>query len=267
MGELPPRLEDASFTGLTFEAQLDRVLLCYPGIARFLIENGRAITVHPEREDADQALQDFLMVAVGVLLLQRRALVLHAAACLLPAGAVLFAAASGRGKSTVLASLLARGHKLITDDIAPVRLTPYGAAVDVGAFSFKLFPDSFGRLGLLQHQAISLRRGVRKQSFAAPPATRAAAGPHVVAGVCVLDYDRTDSPTVDVLRGHERVAAIRAHRFAPKLVAGLGLDAAHFPTVAALARQGQVLRIRRSKGFESLDQVLGAIETHFRCRV
>src|SRR5262249_22061683 len=117
-GQVPEALERPLARGVTFEADADRVLLSFPGAARFLVQHGREITVQPATGAADDSVRAFLIGPVlGAAVLQRGGLAMHASACASDAGAMLLAGASGRGKSTLVAALLARGHDLLADDL------------------------------------------------------------------------------------------------------------------------------------------------------
>ena len=140
VGPVPEGLERPVVRGVMFEAEANRILLNVRGTARFLIEDGREITVEPAHGVAEESVRVFLTPALGVLLLQRGAFVLHAAACASPRGAVLLAGSSGRGKSTLLAALLARGHRMLADDVSAIGLDAAGHPIAHPAFS---------RLGLL----------------------------------------------------------------------------------------------------------------------
>lgn len=73
-------------------------------------------------------------------------LVLHAAGVSGAAGAILFAGQSGRGKSTLAASLHQRGCDLIGDDALVISHDPGGAWCSPVYRSLRLFPDSAASL-------------------------------------------------------------------------------------------------------------------------
>jgi hypothetical protein len=94
---------------------------------RFQMKQGREIVVDPV-PGADPALLRVLLAGrmMAFLLRQRGWLPLHGSGVLLDGQAVLFLGASGAGKSTVAAAFHARSHQVITDDVAPVRVTREG---------------------------------------------------------------------------------------------------------------------------------------------
>ena len=70
------------------------------------------------------------------------ALVLHAGSVLTPEGAVILVGSSGRGKSTLAASLHVQGHSLLGDDAILVSTSAAGVECEATYRSLRLFPDS-----------------------------------------------------------------------------------------------------------------------------
>jgi hypothetical protein len=108
------------------------------------MRRGKEIVIQPV-EGAAEALLRLLTLGAGLatILQQRGHLVLHASAVVIGGKAVAFVGWKGQGKSTIAASLFARGYPLLTDDLLalsgkdgqPVLAHP-------GFPQFKLWPDS-----------------------------------------------------------------------------------------------------------------------------
>ncbi|MDP9055460.1 MAG: hypothetical protein M3N93_14345 [Acidobacteriota bacterium] len=96
----------------------------------FHIREGREIVLDPPA-GADPDLLRVLLLGrmMAFLLRQRGWLSLHASGVELAGKAVLFIGRSGSGKSTLAAACHARGHRVITDDVAAVRLNTDGKCV------------------------------------------------------------------------------------------------------------------------------------------
>lgn len=68
---------------------------------------------------------------------------LHAGALVVDGGAVLFSAESGMGKSSLMASLVARGVPLLCDDFVTLHLAPNGQVMAASAYpQMRLWPNS-----------------------------------------------------------------------------------------------------------------------------
>jgi hypothetical protein len=86
-------------------------------------------------------------MALGACLLRRGVLSLHASAVLAPHGALLILGASGNGKSSTTAALLARACRLLTDDIAALDIRADHVWVQPGYPGIRLWPDTAAALG------------------------------------------------------------------------------------------------------------------------
>ena len=72
LGPVPTGLEHASASGLTWQMADGRFLLGIPGVARFLLEAGRDITVEADHDTPPEVIAIFLLGTVfGILLHQR----------------------------------------------------------------------------------------------------------------------------------------------------------------------------------------------------
>jgi hypothetical protein len=124
-------------------------LLNIPGIARYLVNDGREIVVDPD--DAAPALdvRSYLLGSIFVVLCQQRGLLpLHASAIAGKSGVVAFLANSGQGKSTLAAHLAQRGFLVLADDVCLVDATQPGAAMVIPTAPWlKLWRNSLENLG------------------------------------------------------------------------------------------------------------------------
>lgn len=131
----PERRIDASPSGCR---------ISYEGLGTFRIEGGERVLVDVESEDVPEttAFRRVLEGQIlGVLLHLRGVLVLHASAVATDEGAVVFLGDMGAGKSTTATAFDMAGHRLLDDDIVPVRFRDATAIVAPGIPQLKLNPD------------------------------------------------------------------------------------------------------------------------------
>lgn len=123
-------------------------LLRFPELADFeLSADGTAATAHPCPGVDAATLEHLHLNQVRPLMLSRQGrLVFHASAVAVPGGAVVFAAASGRGKSTLAASFAASGHAFLTDDGLVLHSGSTGLEVLPSHPSLRLRADSSAAL-------------------------------------------------------------------------------------------------------------------------
>lgn len=117
---------------------------------RFLVEDGRLITIQRNPAAEDERLYTSLTTnVIGALLCQRGQLVLHASVVMTSRGAVAISGESGVGKSTAQAELLARGCRMVTDDVTVLRLGTDGQVMVLpGISKINLCEDAATKLGL-----------------------------------------------------------------------------------------------------------------------
>lgn len=130
--------------------------LAYDDVGVLTVQDGRRIDLAPFAGVSSRTVRLTLLgPAMAAVLHQRGFLVLHASVVEIDGRAVAFLGDSGSGKSTLAAAMHARGHRLVSDDVAAVRIGPDGPEVYAGYPRFKLWPDALSALG---HDAASLRR-------------------------------------------------------------------------------------------------------------
>lgn len=122
LGEVPANFEAPVLK--TPIAQVDaagRIRFGIEGVCDYLVENGNRITMAPVLRPEAPDIRLFLLGAgLGLLCHQRGIVPLHAAAVEVDGKAVLLAGPSGVGKSTLAAAFLDRGHRVLSDDVAPL---------------------------------------------------------------------------------------------------------------------------------------------------
>ena len=116
-GSLPDGLPGARSGGVCYQATSNQLLLSVPGVARFLVSDGREILVERAANADDDDVRLFLLgPALGALLQQRGLLVFEGSAIEASRGAVALLGHSGAGKSTIV-QLLMRYYKLTSGQI------------------------------------------------------------------------------------------------------------------------------------------------------
>ena len=120
------------------------LLLRYPdGVEFVLSRDGRsAWSRWPSALTAAYAVDYLIAPVLGLVLRLQGTLALHACAVRVGDRAVIVAGEAGRGKSTLSAALVARGHDLLADDVAAVRLLDDCLMVEPGVPIVRLWPDS-----------------------------------------------------------------------------------------------------------------------------
>lgn len=154
IGTVATELDGATAHGVLWQAANGRFLLNMPGIARYLVENGRTVAIEPSIE-ADSAAVNriFRMAPLAALLYQRGILALHAAAVTNGKYTVMLAGDSGSGKSALLTILLQRGWTMLADELAAVALHDQGSSIVYPTFpDIALWPDAIKHLNISENR-------------------------------------------------------------------------------------------------------------------
>ncbi|EGJ32069.1 MULTISPECIES: hypothetical protein [Moorena] len=108
---------------MAFQLSRDEAVIYLKDTGLFLVQGGNTIIIIPAAGACLSRIQTALVGTVmAILLYQRGLLVLHASVVNINGGAVVFLGNSGEGKSSIAAALHTQGYRIITDDVAPVRL-------------------------------------------------------------------------------------------------------------------------------------------------
>ena len=254
-------LDGITDLGPTWQAAGDRFLLRVPDIARFLLTGGRDIAFEMENCGAPEDAAAFLAGSVfGILLHQRRHVVLHASAVRVNGKAVLFCGPAGAGKSTLAAALMRRGYPVVTDDLCGIDLK--GAPlVHPDGRQLKLWPESIAELELGARRGAAVRPGVEKY-YVEPTA----ACPHAlpVGAVYMLrEVSAPHSPGITPVNIVDAAFLLQRGAFRPGLVRRMGLQEEHFRAAAAIVDAAGVFELRRPFGFAAMPLVVGWLEDHW----
>ncbi len=136
------------------------------GVGCFRVTDGCRIDVDPNLEADPAQMQGYLLGnALAVLLYQRKRLLLHASVISFNWRGVAFLGDSGAGKSSIAAAFMARGHKLLVDDLASIDLVEDNAWVDPGFPYIKLSNDALGLFASNPEQLVFMEEIDEKKSY------------------------------------------------------------------------------------------------------
>lgn len=121
----------------------NRLLVHLKGFCKFLVTDGREITIAPESgiEISDLG-PSILGTAMSIVLEQRGLLVLHASSVAINGHAVAFMGGQRWGKSTMAKAFYSYGYPAITDDVLAVKIDQGRLLAIPGFPQFKLYPEA-----------------------------------------------------------------------------------------------------------------------------
>jgi hypothetical protein len=261
-GAVPESLDNAGARGPTWAIAGARFLLAVPGVARFLLEEGRAIVFEPAPGVVVSDIAIFVLGTVfGILLHQRGQIVLHASAVRVNGKAVLFCGGSGTGKSTLAAALAQRGFPLVTDDFSAVTLTAAAPMVQPDGRRLKLWAQAIEKLDLAERRGDAVRSRLEKY-FVEPTVAFAESLP--LGAVYALREARPPHAAgIERPNVVDAALILRRSAYRPLLVNRMGQKADYFHAATAIANAAGIFHLTRALNFAHMPEVIAQFEQHW----
>ncbi len=146
-GKNPTILSNILGKGVLYQAKKNDFLFKLDTVGSYRVQNGNSITVEQLNNSTQDEIRLFLLgSAFGALIHQRNLLPFHGSAVVINEKAIVIGGASGAGKSSLAATLIRRGYKLLSDDISVIKLENRKAIVFPGIPHLKLWHDVMKKL-------------------------------------------------------------------------------------------------------------------------
>jgi hypothetical protein len=263
-GRIPDHLEAPKRRAENWETASGIFILRIPGIAKFLIRDGREVVFDLDPVcDARTVALYLLGTCFAILLHQRGNIVLHASAVTAAGRAMLFCGNSGAGKSTMAALLCRRGYSLLNDDVCnliPGENDTFEVRPD--GRMLKLWDQSLDRLEWKKQTDMQVRNDVEKY-FCIPPVNEVAAQP--VGAIYILAEPQPDEEnSIRRLRALDAMIELKRNAYRPFLVSAMEMEETYFHASAALQRGAGVYFLNRRKDFDDADSLVDLLESHWK---
>lgn len=216
---LPPPYQtwilDGGETWASFHRLGQRYIVRFPGLADFEVaSDGKAVACRPCPGLPAATCDHLYLNQVYPLMLSRQGrLAFHASAVEEGEGAIIFAGASGRGKSTLAAAFAVAGAGYLSDDAVELECRMDTWFALPGPPSIRLWDDSRrALLGENAELAPSVSYSAKARILSADRLTHSAASRRLAAAF-FLGRDEVDTIAIRPLTGARAVAAWTAHSF------------------------------------------------------
>jgi hypothetical protein len=234
-----------------------------PGLARYLVSHGKGILVDilDGSKESDAAL--FVLTMFGVLLHQRGDLILHGSAIAIDGAAMIFCGPSGVGKSTLAASLMNRGHRVVSDDLSRIGFDANGRPVVFpDGRMLKLWTDSLEYLSLSDSRDEAVRSGVPKffvhMDELNPNEALQVGAIYILGEAAESSGTRVIKP--DLIRS---VALVRDNAYSTPLLGEMNMEERYFRNTVRLLNHVDVFCLVRPFTFSATEVALDALRAHW----
>jgi hypothetical protein len=250
-------LDEPTVTKPFMQSSSNELWLHIPQIARFYVINGDTIVVEPAMDADMQSVKLYLLGScMGAIMYQRNRLVIHGNAIRFGDECVIFAGASGIGKSTLAAAFVKRGYQILADDLSVIDEHGY---VQPSYPQVKLWSDTAKKLDIDTSNLERIRLQVKKYAY--PLQQEFCTKPLPVKALYILNQHNQEDFIVEPLFGIEKFEPLKRNSYREGYLEGLGLNAEHLKLCASLASKIDISRIIRPLAGFKLDELVELIET------
>jgi hypothetical protein len=265
LGKAPAALSAALSAAPGYEATESEFLLRLPGIATYYARDGMEIIVDPEAGAPDLDVRSYLMGSLFAIICHQRGLLpLHASAIDTLKGAAAFLGGSGAGKSSVVAFLARRGHRIVADDICVVdpAAPPRQRVLPVAPW-LKLWDTTLEAMGESSHGLPRVFVEDEKYRYGLQQPESATA----LAELILLERDdMLTEPLFERLVPVQAMQAMLDFTYQSWLVRAIGRTEHYFLLCGRALEGVRVTRMRRPWGFDAMETNLIALEEHLATR-
>jgi len=256
----PPSKNITRYHGLYCQVAPNHFFLSVDGIADFMVCDGNVITIAPHGKIDTDALRTFVLSScLGVLLIQRKLLVLHAAVLEKNGKTVAFGGGPGCGKSTLSALLLKSGAGVLADNIAAISIDDRATAMVQPSFpNIHLWQQTLDKLALSEYKRTRLRPEINKYAIDLGADFIAKAQP--LSSICILSPWNKEDIKVAEITGVEKIFQLTNVSFRTKITRGLGLDKQHFTYISMLSPTINMVRLSYPQDWSRSDSLINHID-------
>ena len=230
-------------------------------VGRWSVGAGTTIRIARFPGASDAAIRAFTLgsawAAIGY---QRGWAMLHGSCVEIGNKAVLFCGAQEQGKSTMAAALIARGHRLLVDDLARVERSEDVAQIYPSAPRLKLWRDTIDQLDW--NGNIVAQDDFRDEKFHLSVPSRGPVGPAALGAIVLLEWGEEHS--LSPVTGSAAVQAVlKAATYRSEMLTAMGSHASQAAKIAEVIAMVPVLKLVRPRDLNLISESCNLVEQRF----
>ncbi len=264
LGKIPEKFVENKNWEHFWRATPDYFFFSIKAVGKYLVTAGDTILVENHSEAITSDLKVFLLgTCFGVILHQRGILPIHGSGVVVNNAGVIFSGEMGAGKSTLAASFMNRGARIIADDVCAISFTDKGQSIiHPGSAQIKLCLDVAPRFN------ITADGGNRVSSYSdklrLPIADDLQRKPLPVSSIYFLDKHEQMDITIRELTGREKFLHVSKNTYRKSLISDLSMDRTHFRNSSSLAGKVRMYKVLRPEAGSLNDDLVNCVERHLR---
>lgn len=228
----------------------DKFWLEIPGVARYYVENGNHILVEPKDTATQEEVKLYLLGScMGVVLFQKRILPLHGSCMDVGGQGLLLTGKSGAGKSTIATAICQKGYRLLTDDVAAVRVAGVTEpTVYPGYPGQKLWEDALERTGKRGDKKSLNRISNHLAKYSIKSHEYFCDKEMPIGTIVEIVPGPVEQIEITEVRSTDKINLILQNTYRPRFPGLMGLEAWHFKNCVTIGNQITAYRITRPQG-------------------
>jgi hypothetical protein len=245
---------------IDYQATNNGIKLHIKGVGYIWIDNSGVMTMELIHEDALAEMRFYILGAVlGIYFIYKGAFPIHGSTVAGEEGSILFCGPSGAGKSTTTAWFMDHGYSLVADDISLVHFSGNNTPrVWPGIPQIKLWDDSAIALSRDPGNLPKVLDNWEKRRLPVAASDLVADAP--LSAIFYIRPETCDYPSIRMLHGTERFAAIAGNIYRGETILNLGKGSDHFAFVSRLAASVPVFALSRPQGRFALKEIQEIVE-------
>lgn len=261
LGKVPDTFENIIIYKNNKMIGKDNFRLDNAGIAKYFVKEGSMIIVEPYEGALFEEVKLYLLGScMGAVLYQRGILPLHGSCININGQGILLTGDSGAGKSTIGRAILNNGYKMVTDDVAAIRLNDNNKPIVYPSYpSQKLWEDAIERMnGKVEKKSLNrISNNLNKYSVANHELFYTE--PITLKIICeIIPKDVTEIKFEEV-NGIQKLNIIIKNTYRRFMAKGFECKEWHFKQCIAIANEVYVYRIERPEGIHLEKEIANRI--------
>lgn len=236
-----------------------RCLQELPGHGRILVTSTKIVVEQFPGADDDLLRLFLVRSSFGVLMQLRGCLVLRGSAVEIGGKGVVVTASACTGASTLAATLVKRGARLLSDELCVIRINPLGCLELLPFYpGIHLWRDMAKVFDLLPENAQPVRKGLERFHF--PLRDSFSPSPLPVSSLFFLMEHTMSDILLEPVTGLQKTRTLTSRSCGRLLIEKLNLKQSYFKVALALSMHCPMWRLSRPSVGDSREKLAGAVE-------